>query len=60
MGEEKKLYKVLGGNPEIKRPLGRPRSRWEDDIIMDLTETSWGVEWIQMAHDRDRWWAPAS
>jgi hypothetical protein len=42
--------------PEGKRPLGRPRRRWEDGIIMDLGEIGWGgVEWIQLAQDRDRW-----
>jgi hypothetical protein len=45
MGEERKVYKVLVGKPEGKRPLGRPRRRWEDGIRMDLRETDWGV-WI--------------
>jgi hypothetical protein len=55
MGEERKLYKVLVGNPEGKRPLGRPRRRWEDGIRMDLNDISWrGVEWNQLAQDRDR------
>jgi hypothetical protein len=45
-----KLYKVLVGNPEGKRPLGRPRRRWEDGIRIDLREIGWGsVEWIQLA-----------
>jgi hypothetical protein len=57
-GEERKVYKVLVGKPEGKRPLGRARLRWEDGIRMDLREIGWGyVEWIQLAHDRDRWWA---
>jgi hypothetical protein len=43
MGEERKEYKVLVGNPEGKRPLGRPRRRWEDGIRMDLKEIGWGV-----------------
>jgi hypothetical protein len=44
------------GKPEVKRPLGRPRSRWEDGIRMDLREIGLGsVDWIQMAQDRDRW-----
>jgi len=42
MGEERKLYKVLVGKPEGKRPLGRPRRRWEDGIRMDLREIGWG------------------
>jgi hypothetical protein len=56
MGEERKVYKVLVGNPERKRPVGKIRRRWEDGIIMYLRETGWGnVEWIQLAQDRDRW-----
>jgi hypothetical protein len=45
MGEDRKVYKVLLGKPEGKRPLGRPRRRWEDKIRMDLGETGLGV-WI--------------
>jgi hypothetical protein len=41
MGQERKVYRLLVGNPEGKRPLGRPRRRWEDGIIMDLRETGW-------------------
>jgi hypothetical protein len=56
MGEERKVYRVLVGKPEGKRPLGRPRHRWEDGIRMDLREIGWGsVEWIQLAQDRG-WW----
>jgi hypothetical protein len=56
MGEERKVYKVLVGRLEGKRPLERPRHRREDGIRMDLRETGWGsVEWIQLAQDRDRW-----
>jgi hypothetical protein len=56
MGEERKVYKVLVGNPEGKSPLGRPRHRWEDGIRMDLRETGLGgVDWICLAQDRDRW-----
>jgi hypothetical protein len=51
MGEESKVYKVLVRNPEANRPLGRPRRRWEDGIRMDLMG---GMEWIQLAQDRDR------
>jgi hypothetical protein len=58
MGEERNVYKVLVGKPEGKRPLGRPRHRWEDGIRMDLREIVWGsVEWIQLAQDRDQWQA---
>jgi hypothetical protein len=50
MGEERNVYRVLMGKPEGKRPLGRPRRRWEDGIIMDLREIGWGsVDWIQLA-----------
>jgi hypothetical protein len=56
MGEERYLYRVLMGKPEVKRPLGRPRRRWEDGIRMDLREIGWGsVDWIQLAQDMDRW-----
>jgi hypothetical protein len=56
MGEERNVYRVLMGKPEGKRPLGRPRHRWEDGIRMDLREISWGsVDWIELAQDRDRW-----
>jgi hypothetical protein len=56
MGEERNVYKVLMGKPEGKRPLERPRRRWEDGIRMDLREIGWGsVEWIHLAQDRDRW-----
>jgi hypothetical protein len=54
MGEEKKMYKVLLGKPEVKRPLGRSRRRWEDGIRMAVREIRWG-EWIRLAQDRDRW-----
>jgi hypothetical protein len=58
MGEGRKLYRVLVGKPEGKRPLKRPRRRWENRIRMDLTEIGLGgVEWIHMAQDRDRWLA---
>jgi hypothetical protein len=45
------------GKPEGKRQLERPRRRWEDGIKMDLREIGWGVEWIHLAQDRDRWLA---
>jgi hypothetical protein len=61
MGEERKLYKVLVGKPEGKRPLGRPRRRWEDGMRMDLREIGLGfVDWIRLAQDRDRWRAVVS
>jgi hypothetical protein len=53
--EERKMYKVLVGNAEGKRPLGRPRHRWEDGIRMDIRGTCWGVEWLKLAQDSDRW-----
>jgi hypothetical protein len=50
------VYRVLVGKSEGRRPLGRPRRIWEDGIWMDLEEIGWGgVEWIQLAQDRDRW-----
>jgi len=55
--EGRGVYRVLVGKPEGKRPLGRPRRRWEDNIKMDLQEVGWGMEWIELAQDRDRWWA---
>jgi hypothetical protein len=56
MGEGRNVYRVLVGKPEGKRPLERPRRRWEDEIKMDHREIGWGgVEWIQVAQDRDRW-----
>jgi hypothetical protein len=46
---------------EGKKPLGRPRHRWEDNIKMYLEEVGWkGMEWIDVAQDRDRWWAPVN
>jgi hypothetical protein len=56
MGEERKQYKVLLGKPEGKRPVGKPRRRWEDGIRLDLTE----IGWIQSVQGRDRWWALAN
>jgi hypothetical protein len=49
---------MLVGKPEEKRPLGRPRRRWEDNIEMDHREIGWGgMAWIDLAQDRDQWWA---
>jgi hypothetical protein len=41
--------------PEAKRQLGRPKHRWEDNTLMDLQEVGWGINWIDLAQDRDRW-----
>jgi hypothetical protein len=55
-GEGRGMYRVLVGKPEGKRPLGRPRHRWEDNIMMDFQEVGCGVmDWIGLAQDRDRW-----
>jgi hypothetical protein len=55
MGEERNAYKLLVGKPEGRRPLGRPRRRWLDNIRMDLVEVGWGyVDWIGLVQDRDR------
>jgi len=56
MGEERGEYRVLVGKPGRKRPLGRPRRRWVDNIRMDLQELECGcMDWIGLAQDRDRW-----
>ena len=56
MEEGRGVHKVLVGKPEGKRPLGRPRRRWEDNIEMDLQEVRCGgMDWIDLAQDRDRW-----
>ena len=56
MGERRGVYRVLVGKPEGKRPLWRPRRRWEDNIKMDLQEVGCeGVDWIDLSQDRDRW-----
>jgi hypothetical protein len=56
MGEERGVHRVLVGKPEGKRPLGRPRHKWEDNIKMDVQDVG-GVrgDWMELAQDRDRW-----
>jgi hypothetical protein len=61
MGEGRGAYRILMGRPEERRPLGRTRRRWEANIKMDLQDVGWGgMEWIDMAQDRDRWRAVVS
>ena len=56
MGEDRGVHRVLMGKPEGKRPLGRPRRRWEDNNKMDLQEVGVGRgDWMELAQDRDRW-----
>jgi len=56
MGEGRDVYRFLMGKPEGRRPLGRPRRRWEDNIKMDLQEVRCGgIDWIELAQERDRW-----
>jgi hypothetical protein len=58
MGEGRDMYRVLVGRPEGKRPLGRPRHEWEDNVKLDLREIGInGVNWIWLAQDRVQWWA---
>ena len=61
MGQGRRVYRVLVGKPEGKRPLGRPRRRWEDNIKMDFQEVGGGSgDWMELAEDRDRWRALVS
>ena len=61
MEEGRAVHKVLVGKPDGKRPLGRPRRRWEDNIKMDLEEVGGGCGyWMELAQDRDRWRALVS
>jgi len=58
MGEKRNVYRVLARKPEGKRPLRRSRSRWEENITLDLREIGWeGVDWMHMACDNNQWWA---
>jgi hypothetical protein len=55
-GENRNAYRILVGKPERKRPLGRPRHRWVDNIKMDLREIGWNdMDWIDLVQDRDQW-----
>jgi hypothetical protein len=55
-GEKKNTYSILVGKPEGRRPLGRPRCRWMDNIKIDPREARWdGVDWIHLAQDKDQW-----
>jgi len=61
MGEVTGVHRVLVGKPEGRRPLGRPRRRWEDNIKIDLQEVGRGFgDWMELAQDRDRWQALVS
>jgi hypothetical protein len=61
IGERRGAYRILVRRPEGRKPFGRPRHRWGDDIKMDLQEVGWGgMDWIDMAQDRDRWRAVVS
>ena len=57
MGEGRGVHRILVGKPEGKRPLGKPRRRWEDNIKVDLQEVGGGGDWMELAQYRDRWWA---
>jgi hypothetical protein len=55
-GDKRNACRILVGKPEGKRPLGRPRRRWVDNIKMDLREIGWnGMDWIDLVQDRDQW-----
>ena len=61
VGERKDVHRVLFGKPEVKRPLGRPRRRWEDNNKMEFQEVGGGCgDWMELAQDRDRWRALVS
>jgi hypothetical protein len=54
-GEKRDAYRILVGRSEGRRPLGRPRRRWEDNIKTYLQDVRWGMDWIELGQDRDRW-----
>jgi hypothetical protein len=54
-GEKRDAYRVLVRKPVERRPLGKPRPRWEDNIKMGLREVEWGTDWIDLVQNRDRW-----
>jgi hypothetical protein len=55
MREKRGAYRILAGRPEERLPLERPRRRWKDNIKIDLQEVGWGMDWIELAQDGDRW-----
>jgi hypothetical protein len=56
MGKKRNAYRILVGKADGKRPLGKPRRRWEDSVMMDLREVGWGgMGWIQLSQDREQW-----
>jgi hypothetical protein len=54
-GEKRGAYRILVGRPDGRRPLGRPRCRWEENIKMDLKKWDGRMDWMELAQDRDRW-----
>jgi hypothetical protein len=55
MGKKRGAYRILVGRPEGRRPLGRPRRKWEENIKMDLEVGCGSIDWIELAQDRDSW-----
>jgi hypothetical protein len=53
MREKRGVYRILVGRPEGRRPFGRPRRRWDYNIKMDIQDVGWGMDWIELAEDRD-------
>jgi hypothetical protein len=54
MGEKRDAYRILVGIPKGRRPFGRPRRKWDDNIKMDIQEVEWGMNWIDLSQDRDK------